>query len=490
MITSKNKFGLITIIFIVIYGRCYAKNTFDYGNPVKDVSVPIENLIKELIDKYDIPGVIIALVRRGEYVWSGAYGYADLNSSREMTVETVCRAESISKSVTAWGVLNLAEQGLVDLDAPVQEYLGNCDFLDSGFLEHKITIRMLLSHNSGMSLGTIGNEFPPESLMPSLRESLSREVHFVSEPGSGFLYSNTGFNLLELIVEEVTGRDFAEYMKNEILSPLGMNHSSFTWSETLTGKIPVGYNLKGETVPPYVYPEKASGGLYTSVGDIALFMTAGMVKYSSIGENVLESESINDLYMHSTRVPGLYGFAFDSYGLGHFIETFSSGAKAVSHGGQGHGWMTHFHFVPETGDGIVILTNSQRSWPLIARVLVLWSELCGFDSIGMGIIILGQKIMWTIISMMTILGVYKVLYTSKGIINIELIFINTENRPGLPSLMDTGISLTLISIILWSVSQDYFLLFSIFPVASFWMEVSMLFLASVLFISSLFSKMS
>lgn len=100
-----------------------------------------------------------------------------------------------------------------------------------------------------------------------------------------------------------------------------------------------------------------------------MFIKAGMVNYSDTGNNVLNYRSITDLYKPVVKVPGLYGIAFNSYGLGHFIEYLPEGLKAVSHGGQGHGWMTHFHFIPEMGDGIVILTNSQRSWPLIAGVL-------------------------------------------------------------------------------------------------------------------------
>ncbi len=125
-----------------------------------------------------------------------------------MAVDAICRAESISKSITAWGVMRLVEQGLVGLDDPVQQYLGDWKLPESEYSEQEVTIRRLLSHSAGMSLGTIGEEYTPQSNIPSLRDYLTHEARLIREPGSGFLYSNPGFNLLELL----TGRDFAEYM--------------------------------------------------------------------------------------------------------------------------------------------------------------------------------------------------------------------------------------------------------------------------------------
>ena len=84
----------------------------------------LDGRIPQLLNQYDVPGVGIALVRDGELVWSGVYGYADLEHERPMTIDAICRAESISKSITAWGVMRLVEQGLVGLDDPVQQYLG------------------------------------------------------------------------------------------------------------------------------------------------------------------------------------------------------------------------------------------------------------------------------------------------------------------------------------------------------------------------------
>lgn len=286
---------------------------------------------------YDIPGVNIALVKRGEIIWSKAYGYADLEEGRKMTTDTYCRVESISKPVTAWGVMKLVEQGKVELDKPVELYIKNWEFPESEFSEKNVTVRQLLSNNAGMPLGTIGVRYSPKEDIPSLEEYLSNDAILKQEPGLSFSYSNTGFNLLELLIEEVTGRDFAEYMAEEVLIPLGMYNSSFTWGEELDPAIPNGYDLNGNPIPVYIYPDKAAGGLFACVEDIATFITAGMTNFSRTGHEVLNAQSINKLYTPMVEIPGFYGLAFDSYGLGHFIESLSNGKKAVSHGGQGSG---------------------------------------------------------------------------------------------------------------------------------------------------------
>ena len=287
------------------------------------------------------------------------------------------------KSVTAWGVFSLYEQGLIDLDTPVAAYLKNFSLPKSGFPLEEITVRRLLSHRAGLPLGDVFTIYSPTAEMPSLQEKLTQEATLVRHPGTAFSYSNTGYNLLELLIEELTGRDFAEYMETEILRPLGMEDASFTWSASMAPAPPTGYALDGRPVPVYVYPEKASGGLFATAEDIARFLLASM------GENpVLSQDSIDLMYTSMSDKIGLYGLVFDAYGFGHYLETLPNGALSVSHGGQGSGIMTHFQAVPETGDGLVILTNSQRSWPFIACLLREWARWRGFPSVGM------ERILW------------------------------------------------------------------------------------------------
>ncbi len=368
-------FGGFLLLMVVTVASCGGSRV-NPGAPVELFSETMGRRLPDLLKKFDVPGLAISVIRDGRVVWSEAYGYADPATDRIMTVETTCRAESISKSVTAWGVMNLVEERSIQLDDPVARYV-DLGFLDpSGHDASQLTLEALLSHTGGLPLGTIGpsTEYEPGSETPPLIEFPAKDARLVDSPGKAFAYSDAGFNLLELIVQQATGVDYAEYMAEEILLPLGMKDSSFDWQPEYKNTLATGHELDGTPVCPYVYPARASGGLFSDVRDLARFVIAGIKGGEGEGAGVLSRDSIDTLYRPRVAIPGLFSVVADHFGYGHFIETLPGGSSAVWHGGQGHGWMTHFHLVPETGDGIVLFANSQRSWPLIAEILSMWSH--------------------------------------------------------------------------------------------------------------------
>jgi CubicO group peptidase (beta-lactamase class C family) len=299
-------------------------------------------------------------------------------------------------------------------------------------------------------------------------------------PGSVFSYSNTSFALLELLIEEVTGRDFAEYMEAEVLVPLGMNHSSFTWREEFRTSVATGYDLKGRPVPAYIYPYEASGGLFAPVGDLAQFVSSGMIRPNgSAGRKVLKLASAKQLYAPTVKIPGMFGVVSDAYGLGHFVETLPSGHQAVWHGGQGNGWMTHFHSVPETGDGIVILTNSQRSWPFFSSVLRDWAKWSGYSSVGMGNIVRAETGLQILIGLLLSTSLWQALRLRRGVASGTRRFAPFAPEDRLLRLGQIGLFAVLASVLIWSVSQDYLFINSFFPILSNWLGGSLLSVASV-----------
>lgn len=498
-IANRNRFDLIGMrrfyrrsalpLFMIMIGlvlSCQAVK-LKAQDSLEQFSAFLDGRIPELMEKYDIPGVSMALVHKGRPVWSKAYGYADLQQKRPMTVDAICRVESISKSVTAWGVMRLVEQGFIDLDAPAQTYLPDFRLPQSEPSGQQITVRRLLSGNAGLPLGTIGKsvEYAPQSPMPTLPDFLKIEVRLLNEPGAGFMYSNVGFNLLELLIEEVTGQDFAEFMAQEVLAPLGMNFSSFAWQEQFQSAIPNGYELNGAVVPPYVYPAKASGGLFATAKDIACFVSAGMTR-SQIDHNVLMKESIAQIHTPQVKIPGLFGFVADHYGFGHFIETLADGRTAVWHGGQGHGWMTHFHAIPESGDGIVILTNSQRSWPFMAQVLTDWSKWLGIKPVKMGRITLATKALWALIGFVLLISLLQAYRLITGLLSGT-----RKLAPFAPPyrfwrLLQFLFGLIIFGTLAWSVSQPYLFISAIFPQGVFWGGISLLAFSMINMITALF----
>lgn len=427
----------------------------------------LETSIPRRMAAFGVPGVAVALVVDGEPVWSGAYGDADRDEGRPMTVDTYLRTESISKSVTAWGVMRLVELGLVGLDDPVARHLRTWAFPDPSDAGASVTIRQLLANTGGLRHGDIDLRYAPAADRPSLRASLTGQMGFDREPGAGFAYSNVGFNLLEVLIEDVSGQDFATFMEEQVFAPLGLQRTTFTWQADLSPQVPMGHDLAGRPTPPYVYAERASGGLLATVDDVARFVAAGMPA-STTASAVLAPDAIAEMHAPQVQVAGYMGAVYQAYGLGHFVETLPNGMRAVSHGGQGYGWMTHFHAVPESGDGIVLLTNSQRSWPLFARVLNDWARWRGFPSVGMGRIRVAEAAMWAIVAAL----LFATLWMGWGLV-IGLASGRRRFAPHARSRLRSRLALATAAIAIllglgWAARQAYLFLPSVFPTAWPW----------------------
>ena len=494
MKTSKKWLTIfVLVVALILAFIVYLNDSYGVKRPNNEASVGeftayLDERITRIMGNYEIPGVSIALIHGGEMVWSNAYGYADVAAGRKMTVDTVCRVESISKSVTAWGVMKLLENGQIQLDEPVHQYLTSWAIPKSRFSEEDITIRQLLSHSSGMPLGTIGLEYSPEDSIPSLENSLSRQAKLVRDPGTAFEYSNVGFNLLELLIEEVTGVKFSDYMEEEVLEPLGMNSARFEWSEDIDPEVPMGYDLQGDPVPLYVYSEKGSGGMFSNVEDVACFVMAGMEESKLTESRVLRPSSMEEMYTPVMDISGIYGMVAEGYGLGYFIENTAEGKKAVFHGGQGHGWMTHFHSFPEEGEAIVILTNSQRSWPLISSVLKDWSRWSLASQVGMSKILWGVVGMWVVIGLIAI-GSMALLYrTGKGVYRRHRSFTILSKQAMVTRSVKLGLGLGMVFAVVWSSNQPYLFLSSIFPLAFDWLIYSIVVFSLALLLSILFPE--
>lgn len=448
--------------------------------------------IPRLMDRFGIPGVSIALISEGAPVWTGSYGYADLEEGRRMTTDMVCRTESISKSVTAWGIMRLAEEGSIDLQAPVTGHVGGWKLPVTEYPPGEITFERLLSNSAGLPLGTIGPEieYSPGEEMPSVREYLEGEIRLIQEPGKGFVYSNVGFNLMEYSVEKITGREFSRYMAEEILEPLGMETAGYGWREEFAGRVPQGYENDGTPVDPYVYPVTGSGGLMATVDDIARFAAAGMTDeyFGSPADRVLSEESIRAIHTPRVEIPGIFGVVADSYGFGHFIETLPDGQQAIWHGGQGHGWMTHFHIIPEAGEGIVILTNSQRSWPFLALLLDKWAEWNGFSSVKMGNITTANRIVTALLAAILAAALWMTARLVLGLIGGGRRFAPLARTGRTGRFTAAAAGLAVVAVVAWRSTLPYRFETSIFPTIIGWGTTVLVFFSIVLIISVLFPR--
>lgn len=455
----------------------------DPGAPVEEFASSLETRIAEMMHRFDIPGVGVALIRDADVVWTGAFGVENVESLRPIGAETIFRLESISKPVTAWAVMRLADDGVIGLDEPVPGDLVPGMSGDSV----QVTLRDLLSNSAGLPLGTLGLEYPPGSDMPSLDEYLADEVRFVRPPGSAFVYSNVGFAVVEKFLESRTGMEFDSLMDRQVFQPLEMTKATFSATRHVRDRAATGYDLGGRPVDLYVYPASASGGMFGTLEDVARFVAADTWRDPPSREEGLHPESVRIMHRPQIHIGGAYGLVADAYGLGHFVETLPGGRVAVWHGGQGHGWMSHFHVVPASGDGLVILTNSQRSWPLFAAVLSDWARWTGMESVRMGgirhLVTAARSLNWILSLVILWIPVRLALGIRYGTVRFDPSFRYRRNRRILSVVAAAG----LIGAIAWYSTRPYVMIASILPGIIGTTAISGTILAVLLVVRGLFS---
>lgn len=216
-----------------------------------------------------------------------------------MSDDTLFQAGSISKSLTAWGILHLVDEGRISLDDPVGKYLTKWKLPNSEFNNNEVKIRRLLSHTAGLSAhkGYLG--VAPGKHLDSIQESLSGKgwlnepVEVTNKPGSETIYSGGGYTILQLVIEEVTGIPFNRYMEEQIMKPLGMKSSSFLQRPENRNLSKV-YGYFGEEVPSYQFTEQAAAGLKTNVTDMMTLILASM-DANNKGNGVIKSERVEEM---------------------------------------------------------------------------------------------------------------------------------------------------------------------------------------------------
>jgi CubicO group peptidase (beta-lactamase class C family) len=349
-----------------------------------DLIDQLERQIPGWLERFEVPGASIVLIRDARIIWAKGFGEAVAGEGSPMQVETVCRVGAISQSLTAWGVMKLAEENRIDLNAPIGRYLSRWELPPSQFDHSKVTIRRLLSHSAGI----LHQEYPGHSdaaALPTLKEVLSGVVYdmppvrVVHEPGTRFLYSEPGYTLLELLIEEVTGIRFGDYMHRTVFEPLNMQRSYFVRGE-IPDKDQASAHGPHEQPFPHLYSAQlAATGLHTTARDLARFVAAGLpsLRGAVHGYPVLKRSTIQRMQKPIVKVKNKYHLGAEAQGLGYFVEKTDKGFSLISNGGyMAPGWYAQFLGVPQTGDGLVILTNSYNGRALINAITEAWATDC------------------------------------------------------------------------------------------------------------------
>ena len=320
---------------------------------------PLRAYVEELMAVYRTPGLALAVTDRERIVASECFGYADLAAGRPVTRETYFEHGSIGKTFTAVLLLQLREQGVLELDAPVTRYL---PWFEVESEHAPITIHDLLTHSSGLMIGA---DMSSDSRFDvwALRES---ETGFA--PGSRFSYSNVGFRTLGFVVEELTGMSYGEAVRQRILEPLGLESTHAKITNDGRQRLAVGYERLHDDRParrddpwvpaPWLETGTGDGSLAGTMEDLATFLRALLNR----GSGLLEPESYDLM-----ATPHIEAGEEGSAGYGLFLVEHD-GRREIVHGGSMPGYQSLMAGDPEAGLGVAVAVNTGESTPVLESV--------------------------------------------------------------------------------------------------------------------------
>jgi CubicO group peptidase (beta-lactamase class C family) len=322
---------------------------------------------------YAIPGVALALISDSEIAAEAGYGVREAGGDDPVNSATRFQACSISKPVAVLGMLRLVEQGVLDLDADVNEVLTSWRVPPNASWQPRVTLRQIASHSAGLTVGGFPG-YVRGAALPTLREILTGSapantagIRVDTLPGVEFRYAGGGTTVLQQVLEDVTGRSFAELMRDLVLEPLEMSRSGYMQplSDELHAEASTAHRADGRPVGGgwHVYPELAAAGLWTTPGDLARFAIA--VQRAAAGDpDAILGPALTTamLTRHSGPASRLGGL--DSVGLGLFL-----GGPWFGHSGGNEGFRCHLIAHRDAGCGLAVMTNGDRGHELVAEIL-------------------------------------------------------------------------------------------------------------------------
>jgi CubicO group peptidase (beta-lactamase class C family) len=326
---------------------------------VASVIADYRGRIPDLMAQQNVPGLAVVVVDGDDIVWQEGFGLTD-DGGTPVGVDTIFSVQSTSKTFTATAVLLAVQQGLLDLDVPITTYLPGFT-VHSAFEEHperRITLRMLLSHTAGFTHeAPVGNNYDPEpgDFQAHVRSISDTWLRF--PVGTGYAYSNLGIDLAGHILEVVERKPFPDVLRDAVLAPLGMDHSTFDRARVrATRDRAVGHS--GLVAPPLDSPMTAAGGLWSSARDLGAFLRLQLGDGSIGGRPVLDPALMGQM----RTVPAPHAGAPAGYALGVARTRWRAGQylDLFSHGGGGNGFLTDLWWLPQLQLGIGVLTNSSQ----------------------------------------------------------------------------------------------------------------------------------
>jgi CubicO group peptidase (beta-lactamase class C family) len=332
--------------------------------------------LAERMSQLNVNAVSIAVVRDRKLDWARAYGFADRERKVAATPDTLFQAGSISKPITALAALQRVNAGKLDLDRNVNDYLKSWKLPDNEFtVVHKVTVRNILNHTAGLTVWGFPG-YSRDTKMPSIVDVLDGKgntppIRVWKQPDLSWRYSGGGYTILQLLLSDQSGMTFPVMMRESVLIPLGMNHSTYEQPlpEALRVMAASGYDRSGKKVEGdwHVYPEMAAAGLWTTPRDLAKYVIA--IQNANLGRTHFLSPQL----VHSMLTPGM-----NNHGLGPVV---TPDGLRFGHGGADHGFQAEVTGFLDGRAGVVVMANSDNGGRLAQELILTLGNLYGWPGI-------------------------------------------------------------------------------------------------------------
>lgn len=337
--------------------------------------------IESLIDSANVSGLAISIINRNKVVYKNAFGYSNIETKDSLATSTIFYGASLSKAVFGYLVAQLADEEIIDLDIPLQDYFdvqipdisfekewkGYGDLTDDNRYK-QITARMCLSHTTGFPnwrwLSKNG-EFYPEG-----------RLHFFFDPGTRYSYSGEGINLLQFVIERITNKGLEELATERIFGPLNMEMTSYVWQKRFENNYCNGHTINQEVIPKDTEDEAgAAGSMETNLDDYSEFVQHILNQASNKSEVTqllfepgIQIKSKAQFGPEAWEDTGEYDSIELGYGLGWGLLKSPFGVGAFKEG-HGEGFQHYSIIFPEKQIGIIIMTNSDNGESVFKELL-------------------------------------------------------------------------------------------------------------------------
>jgi CubicO group peptidase (beta-lactamase class C family) len=319
---------------------------------------PIRELIRARLVEQVIPSLAVAVARDGEIVWEEGFGWADRENRVPATEHTMYSLASISKPITATGVMVLKEQGKLELDRPINEYLGDAKLTVRVGEASEATVRRVANHTSGLPLHVNFFYEDEPHPRPPMAETIRRYGILVTPPGEKYQYSNLGYGVLDHVISRLSGKSYADFMRGEVFLPLGMTRASVQIGPGLEPFAAARYGRDGVRIPFYDFDHPGGSAVFCSAHDLVRFGMFHLKAHLKDQRAILSDAALDEM-----QVPTAHRRDGSGYGFGWAIHEDRFGYRSVGHDGGMGGVVTTLLMIPSEGLVAVALANTRCGLP-------------------------------------------------------------------------------------------------------------------------------